>query len=128
MRGGKFRAMVVTPVAEQPMRSGPISTKLKRESGSSARRGIGTFTLSRPTGEYDLLGNQLFESGQLRFDTVYRFKGQQAPAIILTDVDPNPGRPDHAQRLLFTGMTRATVRLELVLREGNSACQKLMNI
>jgi hypothetical protein len=25
------------------------------------------------------LGNQLFEQGQLRFDTVYRFKGQQAP-------------------------------------------------
>ena len=56
---------------------------------------IGTFTLSRPTGEYDLLGNQLFENGQLRFDTVYRFKGQQAPAIILTDVDPNQERPDH---------------------------------
>jgi hypothetical protein len=89
---------------------------------------IGAFTLSRPTGGYDLLGNQLFENGQLRFDTVYRFKGQQAPAIILTDVDPNQDRPDHAERLLFTAMTRATVRLELVLREGNSAAERLMNI
>jgi superfamily I DNA and RNA helicase len=89
---------------------------------------IGSFTLSRSTGEYDLLGNQMFENGQLRFDTVYRFKGQQAPAIILTDVDPNQDRLDHAERLLFTAMTRATLRLELVLREGNSAAERLMNI
>lgn len=89
---------------------------------------VGAFTLSRPTGGYDLLGNQLFENGQLRFDTVYRFKGQQAPAIILTDVDPNQDRLDHAERLLFTAMTRATVRLELVLREGNSSAKRLMNV
>jgi superfamily I DNA and RNA helicase len=89
---------------------------------------IGAFTLSRPTGEYDLLGNQLFENGQLRFDTVYRFKGQQAPAIILTDVDPNQERLDHAERLLFTAMTRATVRLEIVLREGNSVAERLMHV
>jgi superfamily I DNA and RNA helicase len=89
---------------------------------------IGAFSLSRPTGEYDLLGNQVFENGQLRFDTVYRFKGQQAPAIILTDVDPNEDRLDHAERLLFTGMTRATVRLEIVLREGNKAAERLMDV
>ena len=89
---------------------------------------IGAWALSRPTGGYDLLGNQLFESGQLRFDTVYRFKGQQAPAIILTDVDPNQDRPDHSNRLLFTAMTRATVRLELVMREGNSAAKRLLNV
>lgn len=89
---------------------------------------VGAFTLSRPTGGYDLLGNQLFENGQLRFDTVYRFKGQQAPAIILTDVDPNQERLDHAERLLFSAMTRATVRLELVVREGNSAATSLLTV
>jgi superfamily I DNA and RNA helicase len=91
-------------------------------------RRIGAFTLSRPTGDYDLLGNQLFENGQLRFDTVYRFKGQQAPAIILTDVDPNQDRLDHSNRLLFTAMTRATIRLEIVLREGNSVAEQLMSV
>ena len=84
---------------------------------------VGAFTLSRPTGEYDLLGNQLFANGQLRFDTVYQFKGQQAPAIIITDVDPDQEQLDRAQRLLFTAMTRATVRLEIVLREGNRAAR-----
>jgi hypothetical protein len=89
---------------------------------------IGPFTLSRPTGEYDLLGNQLFENGQLRFDTVYRFKGQQAPAIILTDVELNHSRLDHYERLLFTAMTRATVRLEIVMREGSSLADRLMHV
>jgi superfamily I DNA and RNA helicase len=88
---------------------------------------VGAFTLSKFTGEYDLLGNQLFTRGQLRFDTVYRFKGQQAPAIILADVDPDQNRPDHGNRLLFTAMTRATVRLELVIREGNSAAKRFMD-
>lgn len=50
------------------------------------------------------------------------------PAIILTDVDPNQDRPEHAERLLFTAMTRATVRLELVIREGNRASGRLMNV
>jgi superfamily I DNA and RNA helicase len=127
----KCVAAVVTELIRTGFRHSDIvilsMSGLARATFAQQKR-IGMFTLSRPTGEYDLLGNQLFESGQLRFDTVYRFKGQQAPAIILTDVDPNPGRLEHAQRLLFTGLTRATVRLELVLREGNSACEKLMNI
>jgi superfamily I DNA and RNA helicase len=74
------------------------------------------------------LGNQLFENGQLRFDTVYRFKGQQPPAIILTDVDPNQDQLAHAERLLFTAMTRATACLQIVLREGNSAAERLMSV
>ena len=95
---------------------------LKRATLTQEKR-VGTFSLSRPTGEYDLLGNQLYEIGQLRFDTVYRFKGQQAPAIILTDVDPDLELPEHADRLLFTAMTRATLRLEIVFREGNVAAE-----
>ena len=73
------------------------------------------------------LNQRLLENGQLRFDTVYRFKGQQAPAIILTDVDPNQDQLAHAERLLFTAMTRATVRLEIVLREGNRVAERLMS-
>ena len=87
---------------------------------------IGTFTVARPTGGHDLLGNQVFEKGQLRFDTVYRFKGQQAPAIILTDIEPHENRLDHTDRLLFSAMTRAMVRLELVARDGNALAERLL--
>ncbi len=72
---------------------------------------VGSFTLTRFTGDYDLLGNQLRTTGQIVFDTVHRFKGQQAPAIIVTDLDPSAENPDRSARLLFTAMTRATLRL-----------------
>jgi hypothetical protein len=37
----------------------------------------------------------------------------------LVDVDPAPATLAHDQRVLFSGMTRATVRLEVVARRGN---------
>jgi superfamily I DNA and RNA helicase len=70
-----------------------------------------------------MLGNQVFEKGQIRFDTAYRFKGQQSPAVILTDVDPDERNLDHALRLIFSGATRATVRLEMLVRGDNPAVQ-----
>jgi len=82
----------------------------------SERERVGNFTLRRFTGEYDLFGNQVLTAGQITFDTVRRFKGQQAPAVILVDAEPDPTRPVLSQRLLYTGMTRATVRVELVRR------------
>ena len=39
--------------------------------------------------------------------------------MILVDVDPDPAEQARADRLLFAGMSRATVRLELVMRAGN---------
>ena len=78
---------------------------------------IGNFTLSRPTGGYDLLGNQLYSAGQIRFETIHRFKGQEAPAIILTDIPTgakDAAQEEYNRRLLFTAMTRASVRLEVI--------------
>lgn len=94
-------------------------------------RGIGHSALSevqiiagvkvrRFTGGYDEAGNQLFTDGQLHVESVYRYKGQQAPAVIVTDIDPREGAARHPH-VLYTAMTRATVRLELLVRAGNPA-------
>ena len=80
---------------------------------------VGGVQLRRFTGEYDRDGNQRFTDGLLTFDSIYRFKGQEAPAVIFVDIDPDPQRMEQMQRLLFCGMTRATVRLEMVVRAGN---------
>jgi hypothetical protein len=85
---------------------------------------VGNYRLRRFTGEYDLLGNQLTTPGQITFDSVGRFKGQESPAVILVDVDPDPAEQERADRLLFAGMTRATVRLEMVMRSGNPLNQR----
>ena len=66
-------------------------------------------------------GHQVFTEGKLLFDSIYRFKGQQAHAVILTDVAPEEEKKSHWERLLYTGMTRASVRLEILVEEGNSA-------
>jgi hypothetical protein len=36
--------------------------------------------------------------------------------VILVDVEEEPAHPERMQRLLFTGMTRAAVRVELLTR------------
>jgi hypothetical protein len=124
-------ASVVTNLMRSGFKHGDIvilSMRGLRRATFAQEKKIGSFTLSRPTGEYDLLGNQVLEPGQLRYDTVYRFKGQQAPAIVFTDIDPDQNSIAQTDRLLFTGMTRATVRLEIVVREGNSAVERLRRV
>ncbi len=80
---------------------------------------VGGVDLRYFTGEYDKDGLQVMKEGDLLFDSVYRFKGQEAPAVILVDVDPHSEHLTRAERILFCGMTRATVRLELVVNCEN---------
>jgi hypothetical protein len=87
----------------------------------SETKEIGGLPVRRFTGEYDHQGNQVFTDGKLYFDSVYRYKGQQAPAVVLVDVDPSSKNQDREHRALFSGMTRATVRLEMVVNGSNPA-------
>ena len=70
----------------------------------------------RFTGRYDAAGNPLWSDGELLVETLYRFKGQSAPAVILCEID-FAEVSDVERRKLFVGMTRAQVRLECVLSE-----------
>lgn len=57
--------------------------------------------------------------GQILFDTVRRFKGKQAPAVILANIDPEGARMAEALMVTCCGITRATVKLELIARRDN---------
>jgi hypothetical protein len=46
--------------------------------------------------------------------------------VILVDVDPDPEAADHGDRLLLSGMTRATVRLKLVVGADNPSNARLL--
>jgi len=96
------------------------------ESVFSSRQRVGGYVLRRFTQSYDLFGNQLMTPGKVLFESVRRFKEQQAPAIVLVDIDPMPDRRDAFQRLLYSGMTRATVRLELLVKADNPLNQPLL--
>lgn len=77
---------------------------------------LGDWPLIRFTGDYRA-GEPVWTAGELHIDTVRRFKGRSAPAVVLTEIDFD--QVDVLQRrLLFVGMTRAQMHLELVMSEG----------
>jgi len=81
---------------------------------------VGSIPLRRFTGEYDAEHQQVYTDGQLLFDTVFRFKGQQAPAVILMDIDERVAASERWRQVLYCGMTRAMVRLEVLVQEGSA--------
>lgn len=70
--------------------------------------------LKKFTGKYDALGNQIFTEGDIEFETIYRFKGSQSPAVILVDVETLAPKNKRQKHILFCAMTRATVRLDII--------------
>lgn len=87
---------------------------LKQIAGVDIRK----FTL-----EYTADHKPIYTDGRIRFDSVHRFKGGQAPCVILVDVDPPDWRVESGRPVLFCGMTRATLRLELLVRADNEHVQ-----
>jgi superfamily I DNA and RNA helicase len=88
----------------------------REKSAFAPRDEIGPHRLKRWLGRYDLFGAPQFSDGDLLIETVYRFKGQSAPCVVLTEVD-FADFDDLAQRKLFVGMTRASMKLILVVSE-----------
>ncbi len=82
---------------------------------------IGPHRLRAATGRYDMFGAPEMTPGDLLVETVYRFKGQSAPCVIFTEVD-FAAWDEVVERKLFVGMTRATMRLFLVLSEPAARC------
>ncbi|MEP3524004.1 MAG: AAA family ATPase [Hyphomicrobiales bacterium] len=88
--------------------------------GSSSFKDIeelGKHTIRRFNGQY-AEGEQVYTQGDITFETIRRFKGQQAPFVILVDVEPDIDR-SWSMNALFCGMTRATMHLDVVGNEKN---------
>jgi hypothetical protein len=90
-----------------------------RGMGSSALAEVdrtGSFSLRRFTGEYQN-AQQVYSDGDIYFDSIYRFKGQQSPVVLVVDLDERLDTSERSRHLLYCAMTRATVRLELLVSE-----------
>jgi superfamily I DNA and RNA helicase len=81
-----------------------VITRAEEIAGKSTRRF---------TGRYNDSGEAIYTEGELRVETVHRFKGQAADCIVLTGVDFDEWTSD-AKRRLFVAMTRARIRLTIV--------------
>ena len=80
---------------------------------------LGNFPLRAFTGAYDLFGNPVFTAGDILIDSIYRFKGQSAACILFTEIDFERF-DDLVLRKLFVGMTRATMKLILIISEHSA--------
>jgi len=75
---------------------------------------LGPHAMRTFTGRYDLFGKPEFSEGEVLMESVYRFKGQAAPAVVFTEVDFDH-LDERTARKIFVGATRAMLRLELVV-------------
>jgi hypothetical protein len=82
---------------------------------------LGQFSLRRPTGKYTNAGDAVWTDGDLLVESVYRFKGQSAAGIVLTEVDFEE-LDEGTKRKLFVGLTRAQLAVEVVLSEHAAVC------
>jgi hypothetical protein len=100
-----------------------VTLRGRERSQLLARDRLGPWTLRTFTGRFDDGGGAIWTEGELLLDTVRRFKGQAAPAVVLTECDmPRPTALD--RRLLFTGLTRARLHLEWVMTAATDAALK----
>lgn len=84
---------------------------------------LGDFSFRRFSGTYDLFQRPIYEEGDILMESVMRFKGQAAPAVVFAEID-FAQLDDKAVRRLFVGATRATMKLVLVISED--AAQQLL--
>lgn len=77
---------------------------------------LGGYTFRRFDGTYDSAGNPVFQDGDILLETVFRFKGQSAPCVILTEIDFEE-LDERVARRLYVGATRATMRFAMVMTE-----------
>lgn len=77
---------------------------------------LGPQSLRSFTGNYDLLGQPIYSSGDMLMESVYRFKGQSAPAVVFAEIDFET-LDEREIRKIFVGATRATLKLVLVMSE-----------
>ena len=77
---------------------------------------LGAHTLKRFTGDYDSAGNPKWTTGNVLAETIYRFKGQSAPVVVLGEIDFETITSKELRKL-FVGMTRAKVHLVCVMSE-----------
>jgi hypothetical protein len=81
---------------------------------------LGQTSLRHFTGDYDLFGQPVYSQGDVLVESVYRFKGQAAPAVILAEIDFDV-LDDQAVRKLFVGATRSSMKLVLILHQKSAA-------
>ena len=99
-------------LTEQPWRDRLAPLVGSPARGRARRRTDGDWLTSCIPSDLDAVD---LHSGKIKYSSIYRFKGLEAPAVVITDVD---ALDTPAQRsLLYVGCTRALQRLVILADE-----------
>jgi len=98
-----------------------VSGRGRERSALLNRVVIGPWRTRRFTGEYDRNGEPRWSSGELLVESVYRYKGQSAPAVVVAEFD-FAELDEVTRRKLFVALTRAQMSVEMVLSTRAEAC------
>jgi hypothetical protein len=82
---------------------------------------IGPFSTRRFRGKYTPDSEPIWEEGELMVESIFSFKGQSAPAIVISEIDFEKLTPLE-KRKLFVGLTRAQMRVEMVISPRAERC------
>jgi superfamily I DNA and RNA helicase len=93
-----------------------ISYRGVQQSEALRQDSLGGHATRRFTSQYDSAGNAQWSEGPLLAESLYRFKGQSAPAVVLCEVDFET-LTERDKRKLFVGLTRAQMRVDVVISE-----------
>lgn len=78
---------------------------------------IGQFTTRHFTGQYSDDGDPIWTNGDLLTESIFRFKGQSSPAVILSEID-FVEMNNIERNKLFVGLTRAQMAVEIIISES----------
>lgn len=85
------------------------------------RPAIGPWATRRFTGAYDRQGEPRWSDGALLVESVYRYKGQSAPAVLVAEFD-FAELDVRVRRKLFVALTRAQMAATLVISTAAERC------
>ena len=81
--------------------------------GLSANSQVAGLRFKRATGQFTKDGDALYSEGELLLETVHRFKGQAADAVVLVGDIESLETEDQRHRA-FVGLTRARLAVSVV--------------
>jgi len=84
---------------------------------------IGRFPVRRFVG-FTADGSARYTAGDLRIETLWRFKGQQAPAVLVCELDGDLADQSTVRRL-YCAATRASMHLEILVARGSALLSPL---
>lgn len=85
------------------------------------RSRLGAWSTRRFMGTFDRNGEARWTDGDLLVESVYRYKGQSAPAVVVAEFDFGE-LDERTRRKLFVALTRAHMAVSLVISEQAERC------